>query len=168
MSWSKRLRAYRKRVLDALGAVVREQTDLAENPGDEGSRLHREWAGAAQDAIDLLTGAAPAKRVKGYPRTYALQILVVEGRGRFPLEMLDRDLCLPGTEADALRMYRDTELEGGRIAVRRVVLRRFIQPGGTTPHHKRWGSFGWRVVWFGTAEEYMLRPAELGEAPAQE
>lgn len=89
--------------------------------------------------------------------------LVATTLGRFPLEMCDRDLCAPGSEADAMVMHRDQpDLDArGKIATRRVTLRRFIQAGGSEPHERRWLSFGWRVVWFGTVEDYRMGPAVL-------
>lgn len=164
MTWAKRAVVYRQRVLDALAEIVEQQTRTEGNHGIEGPRPHREWAGAARDAIELLTAAAPG-RVKGYPRSYALQILVVEGIGRFPLEMADRDVCAPASETDALRMYRETEIApGGGLAVRRIVLRRFVQAGGSPPHVARWRSFNWRVVWYGSADDYAMGPAALRPA----
>jgi hypothetical protein len=163
MTWAKRPAVYRQHVLGALNEIVAVQTRAEGDHGTEGPRPHREWAGAAQDAIAILTAAVPAKRTAGYPRAFAMQILVVDGRGRFPLEMADRDTCAPYSEADALRMYDRGPRLGpdNKIQIVRIVLRRFIAGAIGVPHLRRWESFGWQVVWYGTPDDYAMSPKAL-------
>lgn len=78
------------------------------------------------------------KRTK--PSKVYRTILVVEGIGKFPIDMLRYDACCPDTEEDSL------ELERADPAKRRQVrLRRFSINGlpATVP---RWRSRGWDVV----------------------
>lgn len=64
-------------------------------------------------------------------------ILVVEGSGEFPFDMLRYDSCCPDTEDESHKLDR-----GQR---RQVKLRRFsVNALGATA--RRWESFGWRVV----------------------
>lgn len=52
MTWARRAAVYRQRVLDALAEIVAEQTRTEGDHGTEGPRPHREWAGAARDAME--------------------------------------------------------------------------------------------------------------------
>jgi hypothetical protein len=69
----------------------------------------------------------------------AVHALVVVGAGRFPLDMLRYDQCVPATPDDTLAV---ASAEPG---ARRVRLLRFA-PDGVRPSSARWASFGWRVV----------------------
>jgi len=66
-------------------------------------------------------------------------LLVVEGSGDFPVDMLRYDSCVPWGDRDSDKVSRGHEL-------RCVALRRFSTTGrGATA--TRWRSFGWRVLW---------------------
>jgi hypothetical protein len=66
------------------------------------------------------------------------QFLVVEGSGRFPLDMLRYDSAFPHEEADTAAIEHDERR-------RRVVLcRRSVNESAGTPD--RWASFGWKVI----------------------
>lgn len=67
-------------------------------------------------------------------------ILVVEGTGEFPIDMLRYDACCPDTEEDSFELVR-REYKGTRT----VSLRRFSL-NGSPANEARWRSRGWRVV----------------------
>lgn len=67
-------------------------------------------------------------------------ILVVEGSGSFPIDMLRYDACCPDKEEDSDALEKDDPR-----CRRQVKLRRFSINGlpATVP---RWRSYGWDVV----------------------
>jgi hypothetical protein len=67
--------------------------------------------------------------------------IIVEGRLRFPYDMLCYDTCVPATERDANEIART-----GYSAPVRISLTRFAPAPKTPPSVGRWASFGWRVV----------------------
>jgi hypothetical protein len=151
VSWPHVPQDIQEHVLDVLARAAEQALD----PGERGGFL---------EAVASLRAQAGG-RSKGYRREFARQVLVVEGRGRFPLEMAERDVCTPASEADALRMR-----EGRRdpLQVYRIVLSRFIRAGEAEPHRRRWESFGWRIVWHGTQDAYQLVAAELAKVSSPE
>ena len=64
-------------------------------------------------------------------------ILIVEGTGEFPIDMLRYDACCPDTENDSHAVKRDTR--------RQVRLRRY-SINGLPATAARWKSLGWSVV----------------------
>lgn len=65
----------------------------------------------------------------------------VQGTGRFPVDMLRHDVCVPATETDShliVRSYVSPEKP------RRVTLA--LRGHITAPTRGRWESFGWSVV----------------------
>ena len=44
-----------------------------------------------------------------------------------------------------------------------ITLRRFLPACGSPPppHLRRWESFGWTVLWYGTPDDYAMRPEAL-------
>lgn len=77
--------------------------------------------------------------------SFFLQEVVVEGSGRFPIDMLRYDSCVPDTESDAVRIsgtLDDGPLDGPVT----ITLRRFAPAASQGPTVPRWASFGWRVV----------------------
>ena len=67
---------------------------------------------------------------------------VVEGRGMFPLAMLDKDQSRPETDADQVLIDATFDDEAKARERRRVTL--VTQERSTVD--ERWESFGWRVV----------------------
>lgn len=67
-------------------------------------------------------------------------LLVVEGRGDFPFDMLRYDSCLPSEEKDSNQMIRSFAPEPRRIVLRR----RSINATYGTPD--RWRSFSWSLL----------------------
>lgn len=67
--------------------------------------------------------------------------IVVEGRGRFPIDMLRYDNCNPATSTDALEIDRSFEVHGNY----RIRLHRFSYDAHKA-ESARWRSFGWSVV----------------------
>lgn len=65
-------------------------------------------------------------------------LLVVEGSGVFPIDMLRHDTCFPRSEADT--GYIEVN-DGARMVS--LVRRAFA---GVPVNRARWASFGWRVV----------------------
>jgi hypothetical protein len=63
--------------------------------------------------------------------------ITVEGRGRFPLDMLRYDHCWPYTTVDSARMAPD-------VREKRKVVLLTNSPNAPTP--RRWFSFNWTVV----------------------
>lgn len=70
----------------------------------------------------------------------AMKTFLVEGRGRFPDDMLRYDVCEFASEADEEMAYK------GAPMIRRVTLRFLPGPGRKTTTNARWASFGWYVV----------------------
>ena len=64
-------------------------------------------------------------------------LLIVEGSGQFPVDMLRYDSCAPWSEGDSYSIAT-------RHDHRRVALRRFSTSSGATS--ARWRSFGWLVL----------------------
>ena len=83
------------------------------------------------------------KRI-GNKMTYWKQVIVVEGSGQFPFDMLRYDDCIPRHESEMhkldFKMWDPTSREK-----RRIELTRF-SANGEPPTEERWRSFGWRVV----------------------
>jgi hypothetical protein len=68
--------------------------------------------------------------------------VIVKGKGRFPLDMLRYDNCVPESSMDAAKMEDAYQNSGD---AREVVLRRYsVNPG--PPTIARWSSFLWTVV----------------------
>ncbi len=69
-------------------------------------------------------------------------VIVVEGSGPFPIDMLRYDACIPATELDAGTIARTFERDDvhARVALRRLAA------GDGPPTVGRWESFGWRIV----------------------
>lgn len=68
------------------------------------------------------------------------RLFTVQGRGRFPVDMLRYDGCYPASSADA-QIIEET-IRGDRTGLQQVQL-------GThngKPTADRWRSFGWTVV----------------------
>ncbi len=65
------------------------------------------------------------------------KFITVEGRGRFPLDMLRYDSCWPYTSVDSARMDPDIREK------RKIVL---LTDAEHAPTHRRWDSFTWRVI----------------------
>lgn len=65
------------------------------------------------------------------------KFITVEGRGRFPLDMLRYDSCWPYTTVDSGRMDPD-------VREKRKVVLLTNSPNAPTP--KRWDSYTWKVV----------------------
>lgn len=127
---------------EAIRQLTALQRDLAEQPA------------RAADVAAVLEHLRAGKTPRGFRRVFAERVLVVEGRGRCPLEMCERDRCAPLTETDALRM-------GDRGEARRIALRWFVPTAGTTPHVRRWQSFGWAVCWHGNVEDFGMKRQEV-------
>lgn len=108
---------------------------------------------AFAEAIKVLERAS--ETIKGYPKVYAEQCVIVEGVVDFPLEMLQHDRCVPAGEDDALRMRRPAPFpaDGGPRPFQRIKLRRFVVGAKDTPHAARWSSFQWTVRWFGPPDQ---------------
>lgn len=70
--------------------------------------------------------------------THIETAITVEGAGRFPLDMLRYDGCVPASSADVSAMDRNRE--------RRAVNLRRYSVGPSLPCSARWASFGWSVV----------------------
>lgn len=74
---------------------------------------------------------------------------VVTGRGRFPIDMLRYDCCVPARQEDVHRIEDSLE-EGVQTASRRsqertIKLRRYAV-GNPMPTFERWSSFGWTAT----------------------
>ncbi len=65
----------------------------------------------------------------------------VEGRGRFPYDMLRYDRCFPASSADSSMI----DPGWGKELIREVTLRT-DQGKHFQPAAKRWESFGWRLI----------------------
>lgn len=92
--------------------------------------------------------------MRGIKKTVYEWLIVVEGRGDFPFDMLRYNSCFPLEETDANRIERSTER-------RRIVLcRRSANDDPGTP--ARWESFSWKVL-LGTTEYHEART--LADAP---
>lgn len=78
-------------------------------------------------------------------RTTFLQLVVVEGRGSFPVDMLRYDACIPATESDA-NIIASSQYDPDPTTPTRVQLRRFAASKASRPTDGRWSSFGWQVV----------------------
>lgn len=141
MSWSSRSGKDREEALDAVAELA-------------ATGLRADVLGALTDAIALLRKAVPPKGSRRLARTHGEQVVVVEGRGRFPTEMCERDVCVPRREDDALRM-------GDRSEVRRVALRHFVREASTRPNERRWESFCWSVVYVGPEDDFAMRHNEI-------
>lgn len=72
-------------------------------------------------------------------REYVMTLIVVEGEGPFPIDMLRYASCVPHGEGDS-RVIRDDP-----VGKQRVTLRRF-SPDGRPTNVERWRSFGWTVL----------------------
>lgn len=73
-------------------------------------------------------------------RKFVACTFVVEGAGRFPVDMLRYDRCCPKGQGDVIGAFVGDNL-------RRVELMMFWpSPGGGAPTVGRWASFGWSVV----------------------
>jgi hypothetical protein len=70
--------------------------------------------------------------------THSVQEFSVIGRGRFPIDMLRYDNCVPASENDAI------SIETGKD-MRTVRLRRFVTDNTNGPAVGRWQSFGWDI-----------------------
>lgn len=68
-------------------------------------------------------------------------VMVVVGAGPFPFDMLRYDTCVPKNESDSSAISEDGS--------RRLVMLTRLSVNQTGPTHKRWESFGWRVIWWG-------------------
>lgn len=77
-------------------------------------------------------------KMRGKKKTVFEWLLVVEGRGDFPFDMLRYDTCMPHEETDAHRIERAGERR------RLVLCRRSVSDTTGTP--ERWRSFGWEVL----------------------
>lgn len=95
-----------------------------------------------QFEVEVETKMKP-KAIKSYET-----ILVVEGRGHFPIDMLRYDSCFPRTGEDAGKISRITkvpfQLSYQREIQSIVLIRRSLNNLPATT--ERWESFGWRVV----------------------
>ncbi len=118
---------------------------------------------AYSDAAALLR-QADEPVPKGYPKGFALQVLIVEGTGPFPLAMLTRDSAFPASEDDASRMSNYVAARSPKA--RRVELRRVVGSAKGTPHVLRWQSFGWNVVWYGPMDKRVDAIVKLRRADA--
>lgn len=82
---------------------------------------------------------------------YALRIKV-QGTGRFPIDMLRYDRCVPASENDAHKIQRACLDEGRSQDVQEIELLKFSS-GSTLDElaqlsnasRARWSSFGWTV-----------------------
>lgn len=66
----------------------------------------------------------------------------VEGKFRFPLDMLRYDQAVPMTKDDILVINEATE-QSPPMVMRKVTLRSYAAHGPTVG---RWASFNWRVI----------------------
>ncbi len=82
-----------------------------------------------------------------FTREYGLHLLVVEGKGHFPIDMLRVEMASPDTEGDSAAI-QDVGV------YRRVVLQQFVTHAKQVPYAERWDAFGWNVVWSGSREKY--------------
>lgn len=105
--------------------------------------------------------------------THTVSIVVVEGRGEFPIDMMRYDSCCPATEMDSgiiSRTFVDTSgppshpAHTSAPAKVRIALRAFHPVGNQPATHDRWQrGYGWEVIWTGThdqfqAAEHNIRP----------
>jgi hypothetical protein len=101
--------------------------------------------------------------MRGKQGTFFTTILIVEGSGAFPIDMLRYDRCVPFDERDS---YAITDEDSD--TTRRVWLIRYaIEEQRLTPD--RWKSFTWRVVAEGRDEyelEHYRQPSNPGKEPA--
>jgi len=73
---------------------------------------------------------------------FTMTVIVVEGHGQFPVDMLRYDCCVPASQGDVSQM-----MFARSASPRRVSLKMFTPVGmvvGATDG--RWQSFGWSVV----------------------
>lgn len=151
MSWAKQSKARRAQVVTSLLASA-SSCPIVDTQ-------------AYIDAAALLRQAdEPAP--KGYPKSFALQCLIVEGTGPFPMAMLARDSAFPASERDAVRMTY--QVDDFPPQPRRVELRRVIGAAKGIPHVARWLSFGWAVVWYGPEDKRVDALAKLSAKDAEE
>lgn len=68
--------------------------------------------------------------------------IVVAGKGRFPIDMLRYDNCVPRGSEDAVRIE---DIHYDRSQVRTIRLNRFSYDA-TKCEADRWKSFGWDVI----------------------
>lgn len=103
--------------------------------------------------------------------THTCTIIVVEGSGDFPIDMLRYDSAAPLSEADSgiiSRSFVDNSgppshpahtSAPGKV---RVALRAFHSVGNTPATHDRWlRGFGWEVVWTGTHDKFSASEATI-------
>lgn len=72
-------------------------------------------------------------------------ILIVEGSGDFPIDMLRYDACCPDKEEDSFSITQQKVHPEARAGHRQVKLRRF-SVNGLPANVDRWRSRGWDVV----------------------
>lgn len=76
-----------------------------------------------------------------------VQVITVQGRGGFPIDMLRYDHCHPDSEMDSgtiavsFGRYSNTYNETFTVKVRRIV-----ENKSSYPTEGRWNSFGWKVL----------------------
>ena len=69
-----------------------------------------------------------------------LRTFKVQGKGRFPLDMLRHDTCWPHTSSDSTAMDYDPRFDA--LEDRIVELASISEPTGA-----RWSSFGWQLLY---------------------
>lgn len=85
--------------------------------------------------------------------------IVVEGADIFPMDMLRYDTCYPHSETDSRKLDADV-----RDKRRVLIVHRGTSKQGKLPTCKRWESFGWCVLHFGTdaAEALEIMHQQVG------
>lgn len=75
------------------------------------------------------------------------QRFTVEGRGKFPLDMLRYDHCWPADQDSVQSIHFSLERTQKRAdGPRAIVLLRDVFDKGAEPQVERWLSFSWRVT----------------------
>jgi hypothetical protein len=103
----------------------------------------------------MRTRTSEAKRVY-------VQVVIVEGREDFPIDMMRYDSCVPFSESDSHAIVRSMS-GSAATATTRVALRRFAASVDAGPTVRRWEFMGWLVVAYGV--ESNSRIAEMARCP---
>ena len=79
------------------------------------------------------------------PHTY-IHLLVVQGRGIFPIDMLRYDKLTPYTERDSTEIAASLTTHIDGYALRTITLQRTCDNKRWRPTEGRWHSFLWSVL----------------------
>lgn len=83
--------------------------------------------------------------------------ITVEGKGRFPVDMLRYDQCWPLSEAkDSSAIGASFYDPGETLGLRRVVV---VTDNQSAPTVARWQSMGWQVVGYGDMRDMQKHPS---------